>query len=117
MKEIIAHSPMQVRPTENLTHERLTSLLAAESANRLLEAISGRDRQRLDVWNTFIKHPKFNNLSNLDRDFLVTELIDTRYAILSEHYNIERNNRLIIRDDKENYIDTLKNIISRLTSA
>jgi hypothetical protein len=114
MKEIIAHSPMQVRPTENLTHERLTSLLAAESANRLLEAVSEHDRQRLDVWNTFIKHPKFDNLSSLDRDFLVTELIDTRYAILSKHYNIERNDRLIIRDAKENYIGTLKNIISRL---
>ena len=114
MKEIITHSPIQVRPGAILTHERLISLLSAESANSLLEAISERDRTRLDVWNTFLKHPKFDSLSSTDRDNLVTELIDTRYAILAEHYNIERENRFIMRDDQKNYTHVLKNIISRL---
>lgn len=114
MKEIITHSPMQVRPGAILTHERLISLLSAESANRLLEAISERDRTRLDVWNTFLKHPTFDSLSVPDRDNLVMELIDTRYTILAEHYHIERENRFIMRDDQENYIHVLKNIISRL---
>jgi len=105
---------MQLRPDANLTHERLLSVLSAESANRLLEALTERDRVRLDVWNTFLKHPRFDSLSEGDRDLFVTELLDTRYSILSEHYHIERDDRLIIRDDKENYIGVLKGIISRL---
>lgn|GEM_PF-2630247 len=114
MEEIITHSPIQLRPGVNLTHERLMSVLSAESANRLLEALTERDRVRLDVWNTFLKHPQFDNLSENERDIFVTELLDTRYSILSEHYRIERDDRLVIRDDKENYIEVLKGIISRL---
>lgn len=114
MEEIITHSPMQTRPDANLTHERLMSILSAESANRLLEILTERDRVRLDVWNTFLKHPKFDNLSEGDRDLFVTELLDTRYAILSKYYHIERDDRLVIRDDKENYIEVLKGIIARL---
>lgn len=114
MKEIITHSPIQVRPDSVLTHERLISLLSAESVNRLLEVITERSRTRLDVWNTFIKHPTFDSLSSSNRDNLVTELIDTRYTILSQNYHIERDNRLIMRDDQESYINVLKNIISRL---
>lgn len=105
---------MQTRPDANLTHERLMSILSAESANRLLDVLTERDRVRLDVWNTFLKHPKFDNLSEGDRDLFVTELLDTRYSILSKYYHIERDDRLVIRDDKENYIEVLKGIIARL---
>lgn len=113
-REIVTHSPIQTRPDATLTHERLMSILSAESANNLLEALTKRDRTRLDIWNTFLKHPKFDNLTKNERDLFVEELIDARYSILSKNYQIERNNRLVIRDDKEEYIKTLKEIISRL---
>ncbi len=114
MKEIITHSPIQVRPMENITHERLLSLLSAESANNLLEALTEQDRTRLDVWNTYLKNETFDDLSEEGRDKLITELIDTRYSILADNYDIKIDKRLVLRDDKENYIHTLKEIISRL---
>ncbi len=114
MREIITHSPIQVRPGSELTHERLMSVLSAESVNRLLEAITERDQTRLDIWNTFLKHPALDSLSTEDRDKMVTELIDARYDILKKHYQIKSDDRLVLRDDKENYIEVLKSIISRL---
>lgn len=114
MKEIITYSPIQARPVLDITHERLLSMLSAESANRLLESLGEQDRIRLDIWNTYLKHPVYDTLSSEDRDKLVGEIIDARYSILSENYNIRREGRLILRDDRENYINVLKNIISRL---
>ena len=114
MKEIITHSPIQVRPTTNITHERLLSMLSAESANRLLESLGDQDRTRLDVWNTYLKHPEYDTLRPEDRDKLIGENIDARYSVLSENYQIRREDRLIIRDDQESYIGVLKKIILRL---
>lgn len=73
MEGIITHSPTQVRPGQNITHERLLSMLSAESANQLPESLGDQDRIRLDVWNTYLKHPAYGTLSPESRDKLVGE--------------------------------------------
>lgn len=80
MEKITTHSPLQTRKESSQKHERMLSLLTAESINTLSESLTGEKRTRVDVWNTFHKSQDKEYENDTERERDITKLIDARYG-------------------------------------
>lgn len=116
MEKIITHSPLQLRQENLDKHERMLSLLTAESINILDESLNNKKRTRLDVWNTFTKEGDSQFTSDTERNKNITELIDARYDILKANYKIDVADREVVRDDSVEYIAIVKETLAQLLS-
>lgn len=116
MKEIITHAPLQTRSEDLDKHERLLSLLTAESANRFIDVLDDSKQIRLDIWNTYNKRQDEEYGDDVERNTEIKKIIDSRYKILEANYNILKIDRNVLRDDKEDYINIVKESIKSLIS-
>lgn len=119
MEKIITQAPIQTREDTTHKHERLFPLLVAETLNRVDEHQSGTQNPRVDVWNTqgLTQEKQFEAYPVdhfVNRDQFIEGLISTRYALLDEHYGIEVNERRVIRDDDDDFVNIVNQRVEEL---
>lgn len=114
--EISTHSPIQAREDTLYKVERMIPLLIAESLTRIREYNTGIAIPRIDIWNNVSR--KIDDQYFIQRDFTnrfdySSSLIQRRYETLEKLFEISQKNRIIIRDDSNEYQRESKTITNR----
>lgn len=120
MKKLITQAPIQTREDSTDRLERLFPILVAEILSKLEEYKLNKELPRIDFWNTYglkMETQMLNNEVQNPRDNYVKELIQKRYTILEQQFDIPSINRVSLRDDdyqvKEIVLDVLRDLYNK----